>query len=299
MKKGIVGISALAIAIAVGIWWQWDGKGGGSSATDNASRDASVVSKEATAVADGGRPVQGGGGVKEFRGEDYLMELHRFKNAAEQGDAAAQLQLSEIYERCIGYAAAPDKYLKGIESLAGADENQKAAISSLVKRISDQCRAVSSAGQFSGRDYQEWLMTAAQAGSLTANARLMTRSSDAPSPDNAKRVADMAIVGKDARALFETGELMARVQDSGALGVYQTVSGAGVGTYAWGVVACRMGLDCGATSPIMDALCINTGKCSYSSYEQFVRGEFVPSGQQGRLDQSIELIGNKLNSSVR
>lgn len=294
MKKELIGVCVLGVALAVGIWWQWPGKDAGlnSATTESAARSAAVVANDRSPGQEGR---QGG-----WRGgEDFLMEFHRLKGAAEQGDTVAQLGLSEIYERCAGYAASPEKYVEGIESLATANESQRAAVENLAKRVSERCRAVSNAGSFSGLDYQEWLMRAAQSGSLTANARLMTRSFETPNPDNVKKVADLAIAGKDAKALFETGELMARVEDSGALGAYQAVSGPGVGAYAWGVVACRMGLNCGPSSLIMDSLCLNTGKCSYSSYEDFIRGEFIPRGEQVKLDQAIEFIVNNVNGSSK
>lgn len=293
MKKTLIGVAIAAIVL-----------GGGSCLlmqSEHASGDGAVVA--------GDRPAAGEAeGVSEKTSRapsrsmpaetDYAVEFHRLLSQAELGDKTAQLNLSEVYERCAGYAAASDKYLETIRSLALVDANQERRVRGIADRVAEQCRVVVNTDSLSGVAYQEWLMKAAQNGSLAANARLMTRSPNTPKPGNAKKVADLALAGRDARALFETGELMARIEDSAALGAYANVSGSGVGTYAWGVVGCRMGLDCSSGSNIMDSLCMNTGKCGYSSYEEFVRQEFVPAGEQERLDQAIQFITNRVSSSA-
>ncbi|WP_313251140.1 hypothetical protein [Stenotrophomonas sp.] len=293
MKKALIGVAVAVVALGGGSYlWQQ---------SQQASGD------DAVAVVDLPASSEGGGGAGENANQtpsrplpaerDYAVEFHRLLSQAEQGDKTAQLSLSEIYERCSGYAVAPERYIEGIKSLAATNGNQAVVVQALADRVAEQCRIVVNTDSLSGLAYQEWLMKAAQNGSLVANARLMTRSINTPRPENAKKVADLALAGRDAKALFETGELMARIEDSAALGAYSNVSGSGVGTYAWGVVGCRMGLDCSAGSNIMDSLCMNTGKCGYSSYEEFVRHEFVPAGEQGRLDQAIQFITNRVSSS--
>lgn len=292
MKRALIGVAIAAVVL-----------GGGAylfKQSDRISRDgvAAVGNRiDPGDVADKKDKVRAAPLHSTPVGKDYAVEFQRLISQAELGDKTAQLNLSETYERCAGYAAAPEKYLDNIRSLALADPSQEGQVRLLADRVAEQCRIVVNADSLSGVVYQEWLMKAAQNGSLAANARLMTRSINTPKPENAKKVAELALAGQDARAVFETGELMARIEDSTALGAYANVSGPGVGTYAWGVVGCRMGLDCSSGSNIMDSLCINTGKCGYSSYEEFVRREFVPAGEQGRLDQAIQFIANRVGSS--
>lgn len=294
MRRAWVGMTILAVAIVAG--WIFLNPPSGMK-TYSPVRSAANESIDAAATGHGSPRKTSSVLHDDWPADEYLIVFHKTKVAADNGDSIAQLNLSEIYERCSQYALNPEKYMKWIDSLVSREAGRGSASNDLAKRRDEQCRAVMSTGPVTYSDYTKWLMRSAESGNLVANARLMTRSINAPSPEDARKVAALAIAGKDGRALFETGELLARIQDGGAMNEYQAVSGPGIGTYAWGVVGCRIGMDCTRTSNVMDAICINTGKCTYSSYEEFVRNELVPTGERGKLEEAVKYISSKLEFS--
>jgi len=99
-------------------------------------------------------------------------------------------------------------------------------------------------------------------------------------------IARQVIDSKDPEALFALGDLLALAPDSADLAEFRSLSGPAE-YYALGIVACRMGADCGENSYRMDSVCINMGVCGAGSFEDVVRSRLVPANQQEALQRAI------------
>lgn len=210
----------------------------------------------------------------------YFAEV---KVAAENGDPQAQRELSTIYGECMSYSLSPQRYAATLDSLAAKSPASARAIASIKARHFKLCSAVDGGDVIPANAYSLWLEAAAESGDVVAEIRREARSLEPLSDERYVQLASSAIAEQDPQALFDLGDLLARVPQDRDIGRYNSVSGTPYAGYAWGIVACRLGLPCGAGSRIMDSLCVNTGACNHSSYESFVYSELVPIADRRRV----------------
>ncbi|MRG99974.1 hypothetical protein GIY21_06670 [Xanthomonas sontii] len=223
------------------------------------------------------------------RSAEYLLRFESVKNKALRGDSAAQLELSRMYDRCFPVSISREKYLASIDAMAAQAGEAAAAMKATAKRIADDCALVEGGSPIPLDAQKEWLAASAASGNLAAKIRLQVRY-----PDEAKEsVSDLvkaAVNKKNPEAIFELTDLLATQSPEVNFGPFEAVAGDETSAYAWGIVACQMGADCGAGSAVVDGYCLN-GACA-SNYEQLVRNSLLPRGEGERLNARIEYINS-------
>ncbi|MEL4890497.1 hypothetical protein PQU63_03625 [Xanthomonas protegens] len=232
-----------------------------------------------------------GSGVAKSRSAEYLAKFEAVKDKALRGDAAAQLELSRMYDRCFSVSMSRGKYLSSVDAMAAQAGEPAAAMKATARRIADDCALVEGGSPIPLDATKEWLKASAASGNLAAKIRFQVRYAG----EAGQSVADLvqaAIEKRDAEAMFELADLLSTQSPDADLGPFETVAGDEASAYAWGIVACRMGADCGAGSAVIEGSCLN-GACA-SNYEQLVRNDLLPKGEGERLDRNIARINSLL-----
>ncbi|WP_254460804.1 hypothetical protein [Xanthomonas sacchari] len=223
------------------------------------------------------------------RSAEYLLRFESVKNKALRGDPAAQLELSRMYDRCFPVSISREKYLSSIDAMAAQAGGAAAAMKATARRIADDCALVEGGSPIPLDAQKEWLAASAASGNLAAKIRLQVRYPD-EAKENVSDLVKTAVDKKDPEAIFELTDLLATQSPEANLGPFEAVAGDETSAYAWGIVACQMGADCGAGSAVVDGYCLN-GACA-SNYEQLVRNNLLPKGEGERLNKKIEYINS-------
>ena len=227
--------------------------------------------------------------LSKSRSAAYLLKFEDVKNRASNGDPKAQLELSGMYDRCFSVSISREKYLSSVSAMAAQAGEAGVAMKATAKRIADDCALVEGGSAIPLEAQKEWLKAAADSGNIAAKIKFRVRYPSEASGNASELVKD-AVKKKDPVAIFEFTDLLSTQLQGENLGEFEMVSGDEVSAYAWGIVACQMGADCGAGSAVVDGYCLN-GSCS-SNYEQLVRNNLLPRGEMGKLDKKIEYINS-------
>ncbi|MGO1070621.1 hypothetical protein [Lysobacter sp. CA199] len=131
-----------------------------------------------------------------------------------------------------------------------------------------------------------WLEQSAKNGDLIAKVKLAAKAPAKLHATDANRLISEVVSSDDPNALLELASMIGRVNDTGIDPRYEGYVGGGPNDeYAWAIAACRKGASCGADSRVMKLVCINTMRCGYNDYEQFLLTEMVPQGGRKRVEQ--------------
>lgn len=213
-------------------------------------------------------PVTAGGAAAGARSQASPLGPEALAAAAERGEPAAMRVYADMHMRCIfsmgkeGWSSATFwQTVDGRANVLPAD--QAAYLRAAAQRLHDHCARL---GQGLDRrgfalQYRVWMEEAAEAGDLAARIRMGWRPGQ-PKPDP---VADSALMDEilasgDGYAMLEAMRLMYRARNG--LPGYEGQD-FGVPTMAaFTLLACEHGVDCGAGSPTMDSLCLDSGNCS-------------------------------------
>lgn len=228
-----------------------------------------------------------------------LQKFLTAKASAEAGSAVAQRELAEMYGRCIPVNINPSRFLRSIDAIAALSKSPANAEG--MKRVArvtvDECASVDNGAIIPLEAHDLWLQQAAKQGDLAAQAQAFMGSGKRPQGDNLRKFMDQVVASNDPAAMFEMGQLVVGNPSGDGAGRYSSVAGDTLSGYAWSIVACQRGLDCGAGSPIMNSACLNTGGCSSPDFESFVRDHLVTAGDAVLLNSRIEEVGSLLPNS--
>lgn len=198
-----------------------------------------------------------------------------------------------IRDYCRGFSENPADYARNTESLAViAAETSRSYLLAARNRVASRCAGFAGSA-FSQSEDLQMLSEAAKAGSVTAEAELLSRgmplSRDrAYTSDLIRRIA----ASDDPEAYLAISSAMG-VPVSGEPQVYGRVSGTNEAVYAWQLAACERGLNCTSEGSLMTAYCANGGACgNYSTLRQMIEQGFIPRDQQGVLNDYVRSINN-------
>ncbi|WP_259156009.1 hypothetical protein [Xanthomonas sp. 3793] len=237
------------------------------------------------------------GGDARNNSDDALKRFLDLKSRANQGDAAAQRDLAEAYGRCIAVSGNPQKFLSSYEAIAKQSKSPNNAKGMLLaaRSYAEECAVVDNGAVVPLEARNLWLEQAAKGGDLAAQARLQMASPNRLKGEDLRGFVDKVATGGDPLAVFELGQLLAGNSDVTSLGSYSDVASGPVSGYAWSIAACQMGLNCNAGSDLMNSVCLNTGGCSSSNFESFVRNNLVSAGDKALLDGKVKEIKSILS----
>ncbi|WP_235801480.1 hypothetical protein [Xanthomonas citri] len=226
--------------------------------------------------------------------DEIYRNFHETKGRAEAGDAVAQRQLAQIYERCAMYSLSPQKFAGTLDSFSELKKENSDRYKQIKDRTSHYCSQVDGGEVIPLDAIELWYSEAAKRGDLIA--RLKIASGKAMSSDEYRDLIAKAIQSKDAEAIFSVDEVLSNPAASIELGSSAPGGSGNYSEYAWALAGCRMGADCGPGSYRLDMACISYGVCNSSSYEDLVRKNLVPPGQLKALDKEIERIRSLIDA---
>lgn len=225
---------------------------------------------------------------------DQPLEQQGFKEIqrlAEQGNPAAQRVLSDRYADCSAYSLSPARYKANVEATAKIGGVPKPTIDRIKASVDALCAEVDNGQPIPLDAVNLWLEQSAKNGDLIAKVKLAARAPNELRPADANGLISDVVSSGDPNAILELSHLVGRLDDAGIDAKYARYVGGGPNDeFAWAIAACRKGASCGANSRIMKLVCINTMRCNYADYEQFLLTEMVPQGGRKRVDQVVDAL---------
>lgn len=292
--------AALASLACAGLWHYWGGPGESAALSSTADKSS-------------GKDERGQRGLLEktdlgpqrpASGDVWALADHRkasssFAEAiskAEAGDVVAQRTVADFYSRCSLYSLSPSKFSSTLDTFARLRGEEPNAYDGLKRRMKATCGEVDGGRPIPRDLYFYWYERAARQGDAYSRVALASFNYQMLTPKDVRMIGQDVINAGDPEAIFALGDLLAIAPEGSAVGDHRPVASP-YANLAWGIVACRMGADCGPGSFRMDALCMNTGVCDAGDFEQAVRSDMVPTGQQELLDKAIREVQNIVGSS--
>ncbi|WDS37959.1 hypothetical protein [Pseudoxanthomonas sp.] len=247
-------------------------------------------------------PLQASRQDHDFDGQpDLYRYALQLKSAADGGDAQASWRLSRVYDYCAGYAVDPAGYQADDRLVAqGASAGVQAMLAAR-GRVAQRCAGFSSTDGLGAQAVTLQRLRAAEAGSLAAEAALLAQGKPLDeSPDYRRELVQRVLVSRDPEAYLALSAAMGAVA-SGDEAYRGYVAGTQISQLAWQLAACKLGLDCGARSPLMTSYCANGGICSQDSsqdFANFVLDAAVPRQGAGTLDDMVSTLVNGSGGST-
>lgn len=213
---------------------------------------------------------------------------------AESGEAEAIWLLTRVYDYCANYSSAPVDYRNDTRAMEAMKLRGAAAMASARNRVSERCARFAPED---GLDYPMILVKrieAAQAGSLAAEASLMSAGKPLEKTEDYRlNLIDRVVRSKDPEAFSALAAGMGIAANGRSAGFdYQRVSGTQFAELAWQLAACRLGQDCSAGGSLMTSYCANGGICSQDPQQDFA--DFVYDAAIPR--QGAEVVQEMVHS---
>jgi len=174
-----------------------------------------------------------------------------------------------------------------LDAYAHLSGKTQGAYDDIKKRFAATCSVVDGGDVILEEHYTKWFERAADHGDPYARIYMASSKWTSLKPGDYQLLARDAVNSADPEAIFALGDLLALAPEGTDLGAFNASATGPYANYAWGIVACRMGADCGAGSFRMDSLCVNSGVCGSENFEDAIRSRVVPAGQQESLDRAI------------
>lgn len=292
-KNGKILVTAIA-AVAIGGYALWVAGTRHPTTTGTADGPALTTKNQAPAEAS---PSSNDGSISAAS-VSAAFAFSELKARAQGGDPVAQRQLAETYDRCFMPNIAPENYLPEYELRAKhlADPQQAASMLRTARARADMCSMVDGGAIVPTEAIKSWLESAAAKGDLAAQSIVYTISGKKPDAATYTQLMEKIVASRDPAAVFQLGELVGNPGDVNATGKFADISSDPISAYAWQIVGCRMGYDCGASSPQMDTMCLVMNRCAGETYEEFVRSSLVPASDVGVLDRKIGEVSRLLKA---
>ena len=211
------------------------------------------------------------------------------KSRAEQGDAEAQWQVSQMYDYCLMYNLKPQATLSGFDDIAKLRSQNKKHIDRIKRELVERCATVDGGQPIPGEAVKLWLEESAKQGVLAAKLRQATLAQEGD-PQKLLSYVDDVKRSKSPREVFEMGTLARLIEPHWKEEKTAAAFSDGkYAQYAWELAACRSGLDCSQSSMLMYWACYQGG-CAYDNYEQYVLNTHITPAGRGQLEESIRII---------
>ncbi|WNH49194.1 hypothetical protein PDM28_02355 [Stenotrophomonas aracearum] len=222
--------------------------------------------------------------------EKKAVAFQDLKSRAERGERAAQRELADTYATCFSARRTADEVAQGdVPVLLSISPPDAVAVAlQIVARRVAECQAVDGGNVFPLID--KWYGEAARQGDLLAQMALIGRGEPIPDPAAATRLVQRVIASNDPEAAFNMGQLILRGHPRTETLKYDKYLEGPISSVAWEITACRMRLDCGPGSTVMEDACLFSGRCADHTYEELARSSYVPPAESESLDQQIEAI---------
>ncbi len=219
--------------------------------------------------------------------QDAAAGFLELRSRAEAGDVAAQRKLGQIYQHCSVFSISHSNMYATLDAYAHLSGKTQGAYDDIKKRFAATCSVVDGGDVILEEHYTKWFERAADHGDPYARIYMASSKWTSLKPGDYQLLARDAVNSADPEAIFALGDLLALAPEGTDLGAFNASATGPYANYAWGIVACRMGADCGAGSFRMDSLCVNSGVCGSENFEDAIRSRVVPAGQQESLDRAI------------
>lgn len=294
----IVAVSVVAVLVA-GVAWYGVGKYQ-SPPTVSTVAGASEQSS--------GHPVAKGGAAASVNSIESIpwarAESHvsgswfaDLRSRADAGDVVAQRDLAEIYQRCSVFSLSPANMYSTLDAYARIRGAPEGAYDDIKKRFAAACSGVDGGQVIPQEAYGNWFERAAAQGDPYSRVAIASRNWSELKPGDYQSLARDVVNSADPEAIFALGDLLALARETAELAEFKSGMTGPYASYAWGIAACRLGADCSSGSYRMDSLCVNTGICGTGDFEDAIRTQAVPVGQQEALDKAIaevqRIVGKK------
>lgn len=284
MKKKVIVIAAVAIAIGTFLVWHKR-----NEKIQSPSHIPTPSAENGTAGAHGGTASISNAEPKE--------DFNEISARAHQGDAEAQKKLSAIYAYCIGYSNFGNTALWDINQVIKKNDLQSNGAKMVRDDIVSRCSKFEGGRKIGENEYEDMLLQSAKNGNFSAKIKLVVDDAiSSGKPIDEKQIEELLIKIKENKnpdAIFEMGRVAYVVQNDSVGG--GILSGRETAEYAWEVAACRMGANCNRGSVFMNGICMGTGACNYSNYEDVVKRHFLPEGARAAFDNRV----NELMSFIQ
>lgn len=209
---------------------------------------------------------------------DLLQLVNQLRADADDGDPEAARIIAKAYGECAPYAA--NARLFSVESPFFKNLVEPERSLALAYRDSQvrRCGGLNATGQISSGSVRIAEQRARDLGDMTAKARNLLGDQSAKgydpsvgmSADEAKTISREIALSNDPEAIAA----LALTQGSAG-----REGGSDVNTYAWLLVACDLGRDCGSSGYIMRNECLVNGKCVIGDYRELLRSKLLSPDQ--------------------
>lgn len=232
--------------------------------------------------------------VEFERSDDLYAYMQSLEPAVRDRDADAMWMVSRVYDYCSGYAMAPAAYARDTEVIRDMAMRGSAAMAAARERVSRRCARFVPQDDLSPRMIVLKRVEAAQAGSVAAEAALMSAGEPVKEGEKyARELVQRVQESKDPDAYSALSPSMG-IAASGRVAMSDQVAGTQFSELAWQLAACRLGLDCGPQSALMTSYCANGGICSSDSTQDFPR--FVYDAAVPR--QGVDVVNDMVDSLI-
>ncbi|KGE53393.1 hypothetical protein WCN79_20885 [Xanthomonas axonopodis pv. vasculorum] len=219
-------------------------------------------------------------------------DLYRYAQQLQQqmraGDAQAGRRLSRVYDYCAPSAASLSGYAADSAWIAAQHTPGVAAMHAARERLAQRCAGFAPADGLGPRMVALQRQAAARAGSLAAEAAMLALGEPLhASPGYKRALVQRVLASRDPDAYL--GPAMG-ARASGDDSLQESVAGDQFAELAWQVAACRLGLDCSASSTLVTSYCANAGICSSDSAQDFVSFVFDAAVPRQGADKVNEMV---------
>jgi len=220
-----------------------------------------------------------------------VQAFEDLKARAEKGERVAQRNLAEAYEAC--FLAKPTAensgydYASRLRAIAPPDMAE-VAMQVAAKRIAD-CQAVDG-GVVRWALIGKWYEEAAKNGDIAAQMAVIHRKQQTLDRAASTGVVQRVIASNDPAVAFAMGEFILGVKPQTGDAKYDELLYGPISSIAWEITGCRMGHDCGPSGAVMEQACLESGRCTGETYEDYARSYLMSPQDMGELDQQIEGI---------
>jgi hypothetical protein len=228
----------------------------------------------------------------EFEAANDLYAYARGLAARERaGDPEALWLVSRVHEYCMGFAMDPAGYVGDTHAIAQLRLPNTPTLVAARERVSRRCSRFVPSDNLSPTFVVAKRKTAAQAGSVAAEASLLAMGRPLADSDSYKKdLVRRVRTSRDPDAYVAVSPAMgvAASEDADTFG---DVSGTLLSELAWIVAACKLGQECGPDSTLMTTYCAHGGICSRDSsqdFSTFVLDAGVPRQGADKLEEMVD-----------
>lgn len=234
----------------------------------------------------------------DFEGaSDLYAYLHSLRAREAAGDPQALWSASRVMDYCAAYASNPAGYARDSRALQELKSAGTAAMAAARDRVSQRCRRFVPEDGLSASGLRDKRIEAARAGSLSAEAALLTLGEPLSAGDDyAQDLVERVLHSADPDAYLAISSAMG-IAASGRSEAFGRISGSQYSELAWQLAACRLGADCSAGGVLMTSYCANGGICSRDASQDFYTFVLDAAVPRQGADTLNEMVDSLLSES--